>query len=149
MAKMYPRKSFITLTILAIALLIAGVVVVVVFAMNRQAASDINSFQTCKDAGGAILESYPEQCSKNGKTFTNPEQSLNPSDDQAIENDAQDYVGLTEEHALSKASAANKAARVVQRDDEEMMITMDFSPGRLNLYVEDGKVVRVQVEGQE
>jgi hypothetical protein len=39
----------------------------------------INSFDECVKAGGAILESYPEQCKAPdiNKTFTNPSQILN------------------------------------------------------------------------
>ncbi len=36
----------------------------------------INSFQECVAAGNPIMESYPEQCSANGQTFTNPDQAL-------------------------------------------------------------------------
>lgn len=31
---------------------------------------NITSYQACVDAGGAIMESYPPQCSIDGKTFT-------------------------------------------------------------------------------
>jgi hypothetical protein len=34
----------------------------------------INSFEECKDAGYPIMESYPEQCAANGKTFVNDTQ---------------------------------------------------------------------------
>jgi hypothetical protein len=38
----------------------------------------INSFDDCVKAGGAILESYPEQCRPPNlnKTFTNPAQKM-------------------------------------------------------------------------
>ena len=118
--------------------LILIIICIVIFS-TRQNSQQINSFQTCKDAGGAILESYPEQCMKDGKSFTNP--------DQTVSGEKSEYVGLTEGEALSKAAAENKAARVVRRDNEDLPITMDFSPGRLNLHVQDGEVYMVQVEG--
>ncbi len=34
-----------------------------------------SSYEDCRDHGGAILESYPEQCTLNGNTFANPDQS--------------------------------------------------------------------------
>lgn len=37
---------------------------------NRQPPSQVNSFDECVAAGNAIMESYPEQCTANGKTFT-------------------------------------------------------------------------------
>lgn len=41
----------------------------------------IDTYQKCVDAGGIILESYPQQCSLNGKTFTDPsQQQIEPGD---------------------------------------------------------------------
>lgn len=102
---------------------------------------DVNNFQSCRDAGGALLESYPEQCVLNGKSFTN--------DSQSIDSRSEGYVGLPESVALSKAASENKVARVVERDGEALPATADYSPGRLNLYVRDGNVYRVHVEGEE
>ncbi len=101
----------------------------------------INNFETCKAAGGAILESYPEQCLLNGTSYTNNAQSVTPTVD--------GYVGLTEQAALDRAKSQSKAARVVERDGEALSMTMDFMPGRANLYVKDGKVYKVQIEGEE
>ncbi len=102
---------------------------------------EINSFQACVDAGGALLEIYPEQCMINGKLFTNEAQS--------VDNGSDVYIGLTEQTALEKATAENKTARVVEREGEPLMVTMDYLPGRLNLSIKDGKVYKVQVEGEE
>lgn len=125
---------------------IFGVVIVVVVmiaiaAFTQRQDKKIDSFQTCKDAGGAIAESYPEQCFLDGKSFTNDKQPLDTNGDE--------YISLTEQEALDKASRANKTARVVERDGESLPVTMDFMPGRLNLYVQDGKVYQVQIEGQQ
>jgi flagellar biosynthesis/type III secretory pathway M-ring protein FliF/YscJ len=120
---------------------VAIVAVIAVVALMQRPGKEINSFQACKDAGGAIAESYPEQCFINGKSFTNDEQSL--------DNNGDEYIGLAEQEALDKASRENKIARVVERDGESLPVTMDFMPGRLNLSVQDGKVNNVQVEGEE
>lgn len=129
-------------TALLWAIVMIGVVVVVTATVLLwKPSKDINSFQACKDAGGAILESYPEQCLINGKTFTNDAQSIDIGPDE--------YIGLTEQAALNKAATENKAARVVERDGESLPVTMDYMPGRLNLSVKDGKVYEVQVEGAE
>jgi hypothetical protein len=126
----------------AIAVIICVIAaVVLVAALLLKPAKEVNSFQSCKAAGGSLLESYPEQCLINGKTFTNPDQSL--------ENNTEAYIGLAEQQALDMASQANKTARVVERNGESLPVTMDFMPGRLNLYVKEGKVYKVQVEGQE
>lgn len=98
---------------------------------------EITSFQACKDAGGVIAESYPEQCFVGDKSFTNP--------DQEVFND-EDYAGLTEQEALDIADKEGRAARVVERNGEALPVTMDFVEGRLNFSIEDGKVSKVHVE---
>ncbi|MGB4762287.1 MAG: hypothetical protein WBP12_02920 [Candidatus Saccharimonas sp.] len=98
------------------------------------------TFQECKDAGGAVMESYPEQCAIGGKTFVNEAQNIG---------DADAYVGLAETAALEKATKESKQARVVERDGESLPADMSFMPGRLNLYVKQGAVYKVRVEGQE
>jgi len=61
------------LLILIIAAIAAGV-----YYFKFADKKDINSFAECVDAGGAILESFPEQCTVPGvpKTFINPTQQL-------------------------------------------------------------------------
>ena len=134
-----PNQAVLLWMIAALFCVVAVIAVVVL--MREKSDKDIKSFQTCKDAGGAILESYPEQCMLNGKSFTNETQS--------VDSPADTYIGLTEQTALDKAQAENKPARIVERDGEPLAVTMDFMPGRLNLSVRDGKVYKVQVEGAE
>ena len=138
-ANLKPNRT-VLLWAAAVIICIVAVIAVVVL-MREKSDKDINNFQTCKNAGGAILESYPEQCMLNGKSFTNETQS--------VDSPANAYIGLTEQTALDKAQAENKPARIVERDGEPLAVTMDFMPGRLNLSVNDGKVDKVQVEGAE
>lgn len=44
------------------------------YAWTKQAKT-VATFAECKAAGGAILESFPEQCAYNGKNYTNPDQT--------------------------------------------------------------------------
>lgn len=97
----------------------------------------INDFQGCKDAGGAILESYPEQCLINKRTYVN-----------TVQLNSDGYIGLTEQAALDKAKGENESARVVEREGESLPVTMDFVYGRHNLFIKDGKVYDVEIEGQ-
>lgn len=137
--KREPTSTYNTIwTIAAVAVVTA--VVAGVLLWQPWADKNISDFQSCKNAGGAILESYPEQCTLDGKTFTNEAQSVNSSDA---------YIGLTEQAALDKAKSDNKTARVVERDGESLPVTMDFMPGRLNLHIKEGEVYKVQVEGSE
>lgn len=65
--------------------LIAGIIIILLLLgggtyilLNNKDNSDdddkketkITNYQECVDAGGSIMESYPERCSKNGETFT-------------------------------------------------------------------------------
>lgn len=99
----------------------------------------VTNFDQCKDAGGALLESYPEQCLINGTTFVNSKQQVSPQES---------YVGMTEEDALAKAAHDKTSARVVQRDGKSLPMTMDFVQGRHNFTITDGKVTSVEIEGQ-
>lgn len=125
----------------AYAIIAAVIVAVVAGALFWKPGTNknIDNFQACKDAGGMILESYPEQCKIDDKSFTNTAQSAGSTTDA--------YIGLSEQAALDKAKAENKPARVVERDGEALPVTMDYVQGRLNLYVKDGNVYKVQVEG--
>lgn len=131
------KNNFILWVFMAVFVLaIAGVAVFMwLQSINKQS---INTFHDCRQAGGSIAESYPEQCFINGKSFANPDQITNTSTD--------DYIGLGEKAAMSKAEQDNKPARVVERDGESLQVTMDYVPGRLNFYVRDGKVDKVEIE---
>ena len=83
------------------------------------------------------MESYPEHCSIGGRTYVNERQLSVGSE----------YVGLSEADALAKAKDENVIARVVERDGDGMTVTMDFLLNRHNLYVKNGKVYKVDVEG--
>ena len=119
----------------------AGLAVVIILLLQRPV-SVVANFEQCKAAGGALLESYPEQCLIERVTFMNTEQQANnPSS-------THEYIGLTEADALAKAQQANIAARVLERDGQALPATMDFREGRHNLYIKDGKVYKVEIEGQ-
>lgn len=135
---MIRKRSSVFWVIVAL-ICVAAVIAFVV--MTQQQNNKIDSFQTCKDAGGTIAESYPEQCLLGDKSFTNDQRSL--------ENGGVELIGLAEQEALDQASRAGRTARVVSRDDKSLPVTMDFMPGRLNLHVKDDKVYKVQVEGEE
>ena len=133
--KQRKQSGFPKLVVILICLIVAVVVGVAFWKSGKT----VNSFEACKTAGGAILESYPEQCVYEGKSFTN--------DQQAVGDGGGGYVGLPESAALAKASIENKRARVVERNGEALPVTTDYMPGRLNLFVKDGNVYKVQVEG--
>ncbi|HEY0964938.1 MAG TPA: hypothetical protein VGE13_00480 [Candidatus Saccharimonadales bacterium] len=135
------KKQTKTTTWIGVVAIICAIVLALAMVFLRKSDKAVTDFQTCKNAGGAIMESYPEQCNINGKTFTNSAQSL--------DGNANEYIGLTEKVALDKASAANKAARVVERDGESLPVDMSFQPGRLNLHIKDDKVSKVDIEGKE
>lgn len=59
------------------------------------------------------------------------------------------YIGLTVAAAQAKAKAEGTAFRVVMLDGEAQPVTLDYRPGRLNASVENGKVVKIDIEGQE
>jgi len=133
------QKNSPLIWVLVVLSFVAVVTTVFLIMFRVSADKNVNDFQSCKDAGGTILESYPEQCMLNGKSFVNTSQVTGSNG----------YVGLTEQAALSKAKTAGVPARVVERDGESLPVTMDYAVGRLNFYVQNGYVYRVVVEGEE
>lgn len=111
--------------------------------VNISPGKNVQTYDQCEDAGGSIAESYPEQCIINGKTYVN---NSTTSGNKTDTGDTTGYVGLSEKDALKKAASEKKAARVVVRNGEELPVTMDSSPGRLNLTVNNGIVEKVEVE---
>ena len=65
--KSMSKRSVWTITLAGIGALIA-VVIAWVF-MNP--GTNVTNFTECKAASGRVMETYPEQCSFNGKTYTN------------------------------------------------------------------------------
>lgn len=65
------QKGFVALPLLIIGILVAVIVGIALFVQseNNQDTS-ITNFDECVAAGNPVMESYPEQCSVNGQTFT-------------------------------------------------------------------------------
>ncbi len=97
----------------------------------------VTNFSECKAAGGQVMESYPEQCSFNGKTFTNASQSKSGT---------AAYIGLSEQAALDRAKSENTPARVVERNGESLPVDMSFVEGRLSFSIENDSVTKITVE---
>ncbi len=123
-------------------LYIVGSIVLLSFMPEKKT---VSNFDECIDAGGARMESYPEQCSYEGRTYPNP----NQRSPKTPENEKDQYIGLTEDEGLLRADGRKTPARVVERDGEPLPITMDLVYGRHNFYVRDGLIYRVEIEGTE
>lgn len=128
---MFRTKKQAIISILAI--VAVGLIVVVTAIGGSKKNPNLQSFQDCKNAGGQLAESYPEICYYKDKSFINSQQATS-------------YEGLTEQDALDKARSQNTPARVIERDGVGLPTTMDFSEGRLNFSVRDGKVYKVDIE---
>lgn len=59
--------------------------------------------------------------------------------------DINSLIGLTEEDANKKATDEKYSTRVLNKDGEELFGTMDFDDKRINLSLQDGKVIAVKV----
>lgn len=71
-----PGKRLVVV-ILAALLLIASVGWYV-YSKDPEETHMIDSFEACVAAGNPVMESYPERCAAEGKTYTNPAQTLVP-----------------------------------------------------------------------
>lgn len=140
------KKSRTWLLLVVAVLLIAAIATVLIWQLRDTESQTVSNFEQCRDAGGAIMESYPEQCLVDGQTFINEEQVNGIDDSEDVVTPGDEYVGLEEQEALDRARDNDQAARVVERDGESLPVTMDLSHGRLNFTVEDGVVTSVYVE---
>ena len=122
---------------------VVAILFVSIVARQLRPEREISDFQDCRDAGGAILETYPEQCRINNNTYNNEAQSTLPTPDQGV-----DYIGMKEIDAMTTAEKDGAKVRVVERDGEGLPVTMDFIVGRYNLYVRDDVVYKVEVEAE-
>ncbi len=158
------KITLITLTLILLIIALAGM-----YKFNYLASKDgygvdgsrisVTDFDSCERAGGMILESYPRQCAWTDMVFINKEEQrlLNDelkryegelTEEEVIysNKDLPGIVGLTIKEAQKLASENNRLLRVVEEDGEMYMVTMDYSPGRINVSVIDGKVVSYTVE---
>lgn len=66
-----PQKDFNMITGLIILLIVCILVFVGWYAwQSNKSAITIDTFEACAAAGNPVMETYPEQCSAGGKTFT-------------------------------------------------------------------------------
>ncbi len=79
------QKGFSIGQVLLVVLVLGLIGGVGYYVYQRQNKPNITTFEECKDAGNPIMESYPEQCSADGKTFTNTAQKVLVEDDSSTE----------------------------------------------------------------
>ena len=75
------KREITLLTIIGLLLIFVGWYGWVLSERKANEANSIDSFDECAAAGNPIMESYPEQCAANGRTFTNPKQQVNKTEE--------------------------------------------------------------------
>ncbi|MDQ3123287.1 MAG: hypothetical protein M3Q14_01230 [bacterium] len=70
------KREVIFIFILALFITAAGVFTWRLNDKKQEQANAIDSFEECIAAGNPVMESYPEQCTAGGRTFTNPTQQV-------------------------------------------------------------------------
>ena len=53
-------------------------------------------------------------------------------------------VGMTEKDAVAHLAKLKKIMRVINRDGEALMVTMDINPNRVNVWVKNGIVSNLE-----
>ena len=138
MAKNAKKKVPIIWSVVVPVIAVAVLVPLGIIVARQASLNSIDNFEACKEAKGEVIESYPEQCHINGKTFVNEAQKPGGA-----------YIGLTEKAAMDKAGQDGVTARVVEREGEGVPVTMDLADGRHNFYIKNGTVYKVEVESIE
>ncbi|MDQ3065404.1 MAG: hypothetical protein M3Q36_04000 [bacterium] len=75
------RREIVMIVIAVVALVISGWYAWRLAERKQTESRSINSYQECVAAGNPVMESYPEQCSANGQTFTNTAQKVVEAED--------------------------------------------------------------------
>lgn len=57
-----------------------------------------------------------------------------------LQADLEPYIGITEDAARQLAASSKRPLRVIARDGEEFLRTMDFNPRRINVRIHQGIV---------
>jgi len=63
-------KKPLAVVLVAFLVILLGVGAWVVFKDDSAQNPEVSNFEECAQASGIIMETYPEQCSYNGKTYT-------------------------------------------------------------------------------
>lgn len=63
----------------------------------------------------------------------------------ATEEVAKTVIGMSEQDAIDKLEAAGLTTRVVYRDGQDLPATKDYSPTRVNLWIEKNIVTKTSV----
>lgn len=98
----------------------------------------------CREEGGGV------EPDGGGETASSAKPAPADDDSGAGDSEAEDeakgdaaYVGMSQEAAEALAKKNGLRSRVVSIDGQQFPVTTDHDPGRLNFYLEDGKVVKV------
>lgn len=128
-------------------------------ALGGVALAACSSGSTSYGGSGTTISASPAESTMTvtSSTITEPPSgalasSMNPSHAnelaQQVNEIAQGVIGMPESQAVLKLESDPNVVmttRVVSRDGEDFPVTMDYSPTRVNLWIENGNVIRVSV----
>lgn len=107
---------------------------------------EITHFMFTEEGQLVLLLKYDSGSMIFNKKETLPEEEAQGGNE---EESSKDYVGLSLEEAQNLAEERGVPFRVVERDGEALMATMDYRPGRINARVENDIVIGYDREGAE
>lgn len=97
----------------------------------------------CSDDSGGDASGDPVESTVPGDLEVPDLGGLPPGSDGAASPDLEHYVGLTEDEAGSLADEEDRPWRVIEIDGEPQIVTLDFSPDRVNFAITAGVVTAV------
>ena len=99
------------------------------FSNKQETKTQITNFEECKKAGGQIMESYPEQCSLEGKTFTREltEEEKNAQIKPLFADENHDVV------VIDECDLAVRFAKNITVDGQNYTRKIDYSKEKLSL----------------
>lgn len=127
--KRYNNRGFTAVEGMLIFLVVAVIGGVGYFVWNRQSQNkkpdNITNFEQCAAAGNPVMESYPEQCSANGKTFT---KQLGPEEKKKVNPDTVDWTTFDGDSFKLSYPKGWKQTKPDASNENYEFVSPDFKP---------------------
>ena len=121
----FTKKNLLIISVFVLAVIFL-ISIILVAKRTNDAITATNSYEDCVIAGGTLLESYPEQCTIYGKTFTHKiDTSVQPPD--------QSYYGSSTDAACNLDSDCRVSGcntEICQGTTEENQVSICIAPSQ-------------------
>ncbi len=132
------------IVIVLIAALLAGIYA---WKTGRDKEAGINSFAECVAAGNPVMESYPEQCAANGKTWANPNQAAPQTSNDTVADGLVTFYNASQISTEKRAEIKQKVTDPLVYYETQVLKSPDFKGVSIDLGLAEDNVTRSTEHG--